>query len=254
MPVVVLAEKPSVARDIAAVLGARNRHDGYFDGNGYAITYAFGHLVTIAEPEQMNPSWGSPWRLEQLPMLPQQWKYRVVEKASTQFKVIKKLFCDSQTTAIICATDAGREGEHIFRLIYKLSGCKKPAHRLWISSLTAEAIKDGFKKLKPARDFDNLARAAAARAHADWIVGLNFTRAYTTMNRQLSHKLCDLALEGSHRQLAFCKKLTDGQIEALVLHGQTKVIKGFKKKDGSGKYDARLVLNEEFKVRLSFEK
>lgn len=182
---VVLAEKPSVARDIAAVLGATTKKDGYFEGNGYAVTYAFGHLVTIAEPEEMNPDWGKPWTVEQLPMVPREWKYRIADKAGPQFKVIKKLFCDRQTSKIICATDAGREGEHIFRLIYSLSGSKVSVERLWISSLTTEAIKDGFSKLKPAKEFDNLAAAASARAHADWIVGLNFTRAYTVLNRQL---------------------------------------------------------------------
>ncbi len=182
---VVLAEKPSVARDIAAVLGATNRRDGYLEGNGYAVTYAFGHLVQIAEPENMNSAWGKPWRLEQLPMLPTDWKYRVGDKVGAQFTVIRKLFCDAATESIVCATDAGREGEHIFRLIYMLSGCKKPVRRLWISSLTPDAIKDGFKNLKPAKEFDNLADAASARAHADWIVGLNFTRAYTVLNRQL---------------------------------------------------------------------
>jgi DNA topoisomerase III len=182
---VVLAEKPSVARDIAAVLGATNKRDGYYEGNDYAVTYAFGHLVTIAEPEEMNPLWGKPWRIAQLPMIPEAWKYRVSDKTGNQFQVIKRLFSDPATTTIICATDAGREGEHIFRLIHKLAGSKKPVQRLWISSLTADAIRDGFRKLKPGSDFDNLADAAAGRAHADWIVGLNFTRAYTTINNQL---------------------------------------------------------------------
>ncbi len=182
---VVLAEKPSVARDIAAVLGASTKRDGYFEGNGWIVTYAFGHLVQIAEPEDMNSAWGKPWRLDQLPMIPTQWKYRIADKAGPQFKVIKKLFLDPGTKSLVCATDAGREGEHIFRLIYKLTGCKKPIERLWISSLTHEAIKDGFKNLKPSRQFDSLADAASARAHADWIVGLNFTRAYTALNNQL---------------------------------------------------------------------
>lgn len=182
---VVLAEKPSVARDIAAVLGASTKKDGFLEGNGYAVTYAFGHLVQIAEPEVMDSAWGKPWRLEQLPMIPGSWKYRIADKADAQFAVIKKLFCDPATTDIICATDAGREGEHIFRLIYEMTGTKKPIQRLWISSLTADAIKDGFRKLKPGKDFDNLANAASGRARADWIVGLNFTRAYTTINRQL---------------------------------------------------------------------
>lgn len=182
---VVLAEKPSVARDIAAVLEATSKKDGYFEGNGYAVTYAFGHLVTIAEPEEMDPKWGKPWKIDQLPMVPKEWKYRIADKAGPQFKVIKKLFCDPQTSQIICATDAGREGEHIFRLIYLLSGSKVPVERLWISSLTQEAIKDGFSKLKPAKEFDSLAAAASGRARADWVVGLNFTRAYTLLNNQL---------------------------------------------------------------------
>lgn len=182
---VVLAEKPSVARDIAAVLGASTKRDGYFEGNDYAVTYAYGHLVSLAEPEEMNPAWGGPWRMAQLPMIPEQWKYKVVDKTVKQFNAIKRLFTDASTTSIICATDAGREGEHIFRLIYKLTGCKKPVERLWISSLTADAIKDGLSKLKSSSEFDNLANAAAARAQADWVVGLNFTRAYTSINRQL---------------------------------------------------------------------
>lgn len=182
---VVLAEKPSVARDIASVLGASTKRNGYFEGNDYAVTYAYGHLVTIAEPEEMNAAWGGPWRMAQLPMIPDQWKYKVVDKTVSQFNVIKNLFSDPKTTSIICATDAGREGEHIFRLIYKLSGTQKPVERLWISSLTADAIRDGLANLKSSTEFDNLANSATARAHADWVVGLNFTRAYTAMNRQL---------------------------------------------------------------------
>ncbi len=181
---VVIAEKPSVAKDIAAVLGAKTKKDGYFEGNGYAVTYAFGHLVRIADPEEMDADWGKPWRLDVLPMIPEPWKYCVADGAKQQFGVIKKLFLDSDTDKIICATDAGREGEHIFRLIYRMSGCKKPVARLWISSLTADAIKDGFAKLRPGSEFNNLARAAAARAHADWLVGLNFTRAYTVASKQ----------------------------------------------------------------------
>lgn len=179
---VVLAEKPSVARDIASELQATTKRDGYFEGNGYCVTWAFGHLVTTDEPEAMNPAWGKPWSLQQLPMLPSEWKYRVADKAAKQFDIIKTLFHNA--TSIICATDAGREGEHIFRLIYQLAGINKPVQRLWISSLTAEAIRAGFQKLQPSKEFDNLAAAAIARAHADWIVGLNFTRAYTLINNQ----------------------------------------------------------------------
>lgn len=182
---IILAEKPSVARDIASVVGARAKHEGYYEGGGFAVTYAFGHLVRLAEPEDMNPAWGKPWRISQLPMVPTEWKYRIDEKGAKQFGVIKRLFLHDASTSIICATDAGREGEHIFRLIYMLSGCTKPVERLWISSLTPEAIREGLNKLKPSQDFDNLANAAKSRAHADWVVGLNFTRAYTTINNQL---------------------------------------------------------------------
>lgn len=182
---VILAEKPSVARDIANVIGANQKRDGYFEGNGYAVTYAFGHLVTQAEPETMDEAWGKPWRLNQLPMIPEKWKYRIEPKTRNQFNVIKQLFQRADAESIICATDAGREGEHIFRLIYMLSGTKKPVERLWISSLTADAIATGMKKLKPGSDFDSLADAAMARSRADWIVGLNFTRAYTIINKQL---------------------------------------------------------------------
>src|SRR2546421_13037789 len=166
--IVVLAEKPSVARDIAAVLGASQKCNGYFEGNNYQVTYAFGHLVTIAEPEQMNPAWGGPWNLAQLPMIPAQWLYRVADKAQEQFDCIKKLFLHPATSGIVCATDAGREGQHIFDLIYQLTGSAKPVQRLWISSLTPEAIRAGFRGLKPASAFANLSAAAAWRARADW--------------------------------------------------------------------------------------
>src|SRR5256714_6206974 len=182
--IVVLAEKPSVARDIAAVLGAYQKKDGYFEGNGYQVTHAFGHLVTIAEPEQMNPSWGGPWKMEQLPMIPSEWLYRVGDKAQAQFDCFKKLFWHLASTGIICATDAVREGQHIFDLIYQLTGSIKPVQRLWISSLTPEAIRAGFRDLKPASAFANLSAAAAWRGRADWLVGLSATRAYTVINGQ----------------------------------------------------------------------
>jgi DNA topoisomerase III len=182
--IVVLAEKPSVARDIAAVLGANQKKHGYFQGNGYQVTYAFGHLVTIAQPEEMNPAWGQPWRMDQLPMIPAQWKYQIADKAEKQFNCIKRLFLQPNTTSIVCATDAGREGQHIFDLIYQLTGSIKPVQRLWISSLTPEAIRSGFRDLKPASAFANLSAAAAWRARADWLVGLSATRAYTLINGQ----------------------------------------------------------------------
>ena len=184
--IVVLAEKPSVARDIAAVLRANQKKDGYFEGNGYQVTYAFGHLVTIAEPEEMNPAWGQPWRMEQLPMIPAKWRYRVADntQSKAQFNCIKRLFLHPSTTEIICATDAGREGQHIFDLIYQLTGATKPVQRLWISSLTPETIRKGFRNLESANAFRNLSLAAAWRARADWMVGLSATRAYTLINGQ----------------------------------------------------------------------
>lgn len=182
--IVVLAEKPSVARDLAAVLGANQKKNGYIEGNGYQVTYAFGHLVAIAEPEEMNPAWGKPWNMGQLPMVPEQWKYRVTDKTQEQFNCIKKLFLHPSTEEIICATDAGREGQHIFDLIYQLTGSTKPVQRLWISSLTPEAIRAGFHNLKPLSAFANLSAAAQWRARADWMVGLSATRAYTLINGQ----------------------------------------------------------------------
>jgi DNA topoisomerase-3 len=181
--IVVLAEKPSVARDIANVLGADGKEEGYFVGNGYQVTWAFGHLVKFVEPEGMKLSWGKPWRKEVLPMVPAQWDTEVMEGGKKQFNVIKKLF--SKANDVVCAMDAGREGENIFRLIYEKTGCRAPVKRLWISSLTKEAIEDGFDNLKRGPEFDNLASAAMARSRADWLVGLNCTRAYTLRNGSL---------------------------------------------------------------------
>lgn len=180
---IIIAEKPAVARDIARVLNCNKKRDGYIEGNGYKITWAFGHLVEIAAPEKMNESWSGAWSLEKLPMLPERWAFTITKDGKKQFNVIKKLF--NESNEIICATDAGREGEHIFRLIYKMTGCEKPIKRLWISSLTDKSIQRGFDNLHAGKDFNNLAAAAMSRAKADWITGLNFTRAYTVHNGQL---------------------------------------------------------------------
>jgi DNA topoisomerase III len=180
----VIAEKPSVARDIAHVLGANERHDACLVGNGYTVTWAFGHLVTIADPQDMNPAWEK-WDLGTLPMLPSPWLYTVLPDKKHQFDAIKKLIHEAEL--VVAATDAGREGEHIFRLIYEHAcgehaGGKVPVKRLWLSSLTDEAIREGFERLQDSALFDPLAAAAKARAHADWLVGLNATRAYTLRN------------------------------------------------------------------------
>jgi len=178
---VVLAEKPSVARDIAKHLGATKggRNQGYLEGNGWAVTWAFGHLIELQEPEDYDPRLKS-WRLSDLPIIPEQFKLRprVDGSATQQLATIKRLFEEAEE--IVCATDAGREGELIFRYILTWSGCEgKPLKRLWISSLTDEAIAQGFDGLRPATDFDNLHHAARCRSEADWIVGLNATRFFT---------------------------------------------------------------------------
>jgi len=176
---VILTEKPSVARDIAKCLGVNNKRDGYFEGSGYQITWAFGHLVELKEPDEYNPAWKR-WSLESLPIIPEQFglKARGDASAQKQLNVIKRLF--KAADEIICATDAGREGELIFRYILSWSGCvQKPFKRLWISSLTDDAIRGGFAKLQEGHAYDGLYRAAKCRSESDWIVGLNATRLYT---------------------------------------------------------------------------
>lgn len=182
---VVVAEKPSVARDLARILGARTRRDGYLEGNGYRVSWALGHLIRLAEPAEYGGNWRGRWSMKPLPMIPDQWRLRTEKKTVKQFRVLKQLLNDPQTSQVICATDAGREGEHIFRLIYRHAGCRKPVQRLWISSLTDEAIRAGLRQLQPGRAYDNLAAAAEARAKADWLVGLNLTRAYTVRHKTL---------------------------------------------------------------------
>ncbi len=176
---VVLAEKPSVAREIADFLGARSRRDGYFEGAGYQVTWAFGHLVTLKEPDEYDPALKK-WSLEPLPFIPEPFELKLVPEkhARQQFSVVKQLF--RAATEIICATDAGREGELIFRYVLTMSGCeRKPCRRLWLSSLTQRAIGDAFRQLRPGSDYDHLYAAAKCRSEADWIVGMNGTRNYT---------------------------------------------------------------------------
>lgn len=185
MTTLVLAEKPSVARDIARVLGATRKGEGVLEGNGYRVTWALGHLVQFAEPDDYGETWAGRWSLDNLPMLPEQWQLRVPARTAKQFALVKRLLNAPETERIVCATDAGREGEHIFRLIHEQARCRKPFERLWISSLTDQAIRDGFRALKPGHLFDPLAAAARARAQADWLVGMNLTRAYTVHNRVL---------------------------------------------------------------------
>jgi DNA topoisomerase-3 len=189
MTIVVVAEKPSVARDIARVLGARRKGEGFLEGNGYRVTWAIGHLVHYAEPDEYGDvqgvDWAGRWSFGQLPMIPEAWKLKTAKQTAAQFKLVKALITAPDTERLVCATDAGREGEHIFRLIYRHARCKKPFDRLWISSLTDEAIREGFRALRPGHAYDHLADAARARAQADWLIGMNLTRAYTVHNRVL---------------------------------------------------------------------
>lgn len=174
----VVAEKPSVARDIARVLGASGRGEGYLSGADYVVTWAIGHLVTLKEPEEIDPRYKR-WKQEDLPIIPDKMPLKVLPKTRPQFKIIKTLMNDPETTDIICATDSGREGELIFRYIYEMTGCHKSVRRLWISSMTDESIKNGFAKLKPSADYDALYKSARCRSEADWLIGMNLSRAYT---------------------------------------------------------------------------
>src|SRR3982751_6316300 len=177
MTIAVVAEKPSVARDLANALGATRRGDGTLSGNGYVVTWAIGHLVGLAEPEGIRAEWKR-WRREDLPMLPERWPLTVFDATRDQFEVVRRVLNAPDVESVICATDAGREGELIFRLIYEAAGCRRPVQRLWISSLTESAIREGLARLRPARDYDALANAAIGRSRADWLVGMNLSRAY----------------------------------------------------------------------------
>lgn len=184
--IVVLAEKPSVGRDMARVLNCQNKRNGYFEGAKYIVTWALGHLVTLADPEAYDPKYKQ-WRSEDLPMLPDRLKLVVIRQTNKQFQTVKKLLNRNDVSQIVIATDAGREGELVARWILEKARINKPIKRLWISSVTDKAIRDGFAKLKQGNAYDSLCQAAAARSEADWYVGLNATRALTTThNAQLS--------------------------------------------------------------------
>lgn len=186
MKKLVLAEKPSVGREIAKVLHCSKMENGALVGDNYVVTWALGHLVTLALPEELNPSWAN-WRLEDLPIIPNKYETRVIKETSRQYSCVKNWLFNPIISELVIATDAGREGELVARWIVEKAGFKKPMSRLWISSLTEEAIREGFRKLAPASNYDHLAQSAKARAAADWVVGLNVTRALTCkFNAQLS--------------------------------------------------------------------
>ncbi len=179
----VLAEKPSVAQSIAKVIGAVSRKDGYLEGNGYIVSWCVGHLVELAEPETYDEKYKK-WTYDDLPIMPSKWKYEVSSVTRKQFGVLKNLMKREDVDCLVCATDAGREGELIFRLVYHQCHCTKPFERLWISSMEDRAIKDGFENLKPSSAYDRLYEAALCRERADWLVGINATRLFSCLYKQ----------------------------------------------------------------------
>ena len=179
----VLAEKPSVAMSLSKVIGANQRGDGYMEGNGYLVSWCVGHLVELSQPEAYDEKYAK-WRYDDLPILPEHWQYQVSASTKKQFGILKKLMQRKDVESLICATDAGREGELIFRLVYHQCGCKKPVERLWISSMEDSAIREGFQKLRPGTEYDALYEAALCRERADWIVGINATRLFSCLYGQ----------------------------------------------------------------------
>lgn len=176
----VIAEKPSVAKSIAEVIGASEKRNGYFEGNGYLVSWCMGHLVELAQPESYGDKWKK-WTYESLPVKPEKWQYEVKPDTKAQYDVLCRLMHRVDVSALICATDAGREGELIFRLVYEMAGCDKPIKRLWISSMEETAIRKGFENLQPGSDYDNLYHSALCRQEADWLVGINGTRLFTVL-------------------------------------------------------------------------
>ena len=176
----VIAEKPSVAMSLAAVLGATERKDGYLEGSGYLVSWCVGHLLELAQPETYKEQYAK-WRYEDLPILPENWKYEVPKDKKMQLALLCRLMKDKRVDSVVCATDAGREGELIFRLVYEYAGCNKPMERLWISSMEDAAIREGFDHLRPGSDYDKLYDAAVCRAGADWLIGINATRLFSVL-------------------------------------------------------------------------
>ena len=178
--ILVIAEKPSVGAAIGKVLGASSRKDGYLEGNNYIVSWCVGHLVGLADASSYDERFAK-WRYSDLPIVPDEWLFEVPKDKQKQFKVLRDLMLDKRVTELVCATDAGREGELIFRLVYKKAGCTKPFKRLWISSLEDNAIREGFAHLRSSGEYDRLYEAALARSKADWIVGINGTRLFSTL-------------------------------------------------------------------------
>ena len=183
MRTLVISEKPSVAISISKVLGATKKKDGYYEGNGYKVSWCVGHLIQMANPDSYDEKYAK-WNIEDLPIIPSEYKYEIMKPTKKQFNILKKLMNDKDVKFVINACDAGREGESIFRLVYLQANCKKKMKRLWISSMEDSAIKEGFDNLKEGKDYDNLFESAQARAIADWLVGMNISRLYSCLYKQ----------------------------------------------------------------------
>ena len=179
----IVTEKPSVAMSYAKILGVHGRQDGYLEGNGYLVSWCVGHLVELAPPSAYGEQYVK-WNIADLPILPEKWQYLVSASTKKQFGILKKLMHRSDVESIVCATDAGREGELIFRLVYQQAGCKKPFTRLWLSSMEENAIREGFAHLKPSTEYDALYNAALCRERADWLVGINASRLFSCLYGQ----------------------------------------------------------------------
>lgn len=183
MRTLVISEKPSVAISISKVLGATKKKDGYYEGNGYIVSWCIGHLIQMANPERYDEKYAK-WNIKDLPIIPKEYKYETAKSTKKQFNILKKLMNDKDVEFVINACDAGREGEAIFRLVYNEAHCKKKMKRLWISSMEDSAIKEGFDNLKDGKDYDNLFESAQARAIADWLIGMNISRLYSCLYQQ----------------------------------------------------------------------
>lgn len=177
--ILIISEKPSVGRAVSAVVGADKTHKGYIEGGGYIVSWCVGHLVGLKYPNDYGNGWEERWSFSQLPMIPDKWQFTVTESTKVQYNLLKILMFRDDVTEIICATDADREGECIFRYVYNMAKCTKPVKRLWVSSLEESAIRSALASMKPMSAYDNLFDAGYARARADWLVGMNGSRLFS---------------------------------------------------------------------------
>ena len=177
--ILIVGEKPSVSRAISAAVGADTKHKGYTEGNGYVVSWCVGHLVGLKYPNDYGNGWENRWSFSQLPMIPENWQFQVTDSTKAQYNLLKNLMNRGDVTEIICATDADREGETIFRYVYHMANCRKPVKRLWVSSLEESAIRKALANMKPMSAYDNLFQAGYARARADWLVGMNGSRLFS---------------------------------------------------------------------------